>query len=154
MSAQVSLRTSAFEARCQRALGGGLVGGQERLGDHEAQHPVAEKLSVEKFEGWLSGRASLAMEGWVRARTRRPGSGEPVAEPGLEGGEVARKLHSIPLKNRSPRHSQKKNSERPAAEKKMRSARPIRWSAGTKPTPAGWRTRLSVELSRLSPMKK
>ena len=45
--------------------------------------------------------------------------------------------------------------DRPADENMMRSARPIRFSYGTKPTPRAARgTRLSTELSRLSPMKK
>ena len=78
-----------------------------------------------------------------------------MAEAMLEIAQIAGELHSMRWKNRSGRHVHTKKSERPAAENITRSARPIRFSAGTKPTPrASGLTRLSVELSRLSPMKK
>ena len=43
-SAQVSLRTSAFRRGASRPSVGGGVLGEQRLGDDEAEHPVAEEL--------------------------------------------------------------------------------------------------------------
>ena len=63
-----------------------------------------------------------------------------MPEPAREGPEVGRQLHSIALKNRSDRQVQKNSIDRPAEENMIRSARPIRYSAGTKPTPpTAWR---------------
>ena len=85
----------------------------------------------------------------------------PVEALKIHGKWIARTRHrpgrrySIALKKRSERHVQKASIERPADENMIRSARPTISSAGTKPTPPRrWSTRLSVELSRLSPMKK
>src|SRR5690606_24372687 len=92
---------------------------------------------------------------------QQPPVPEMVAEPllqlaqiGLHAGGTSARAHSIRWNNRRNRiasgHFQTSHTRAlPLVEKKMISARPIRFSTGMNPTLG---TRLSSELSRLSPM--
>src|SRR5690606_8864374 len=132
------------------AFAGALVGAQQGIGHHKAQHPVAQK-----FKPLVVGPRRRRDRGMGQRAQQQFGPGEHIPQPAHEGLDIARQLHSIALKKRSARQVQKKNSDRPADENITRSARPIRYSAGTKPSPpAAAGKRLSSELSRLSPMKK
>ncbi len=76
----------------------------------------------------------------MTARSSRSGCAELVPDAAGKGPEIGRQLHSTALKKRSARHVQKYSIDRPADENMIRSARPIRYSAGTKPTPpTAWR---------------
>jgi hypothetical protein len=98
---------------------------------------------------------------WVRARSSRRRIAELVAEPARpaatasalefaisrEGEEAAGRIFENQLTGF--------HSEAPGFhENRMISALPIRFSAGTRPTPCDCSTRLSIELSRLSPIMK
>src|SRR5690606_34921701 len=130
------------------AFGGLAVMGEQRLGNDEPKHPVAEK-----FEPLVVGTA-----GQRRMRQRldqQLGPAELVAEPGRSIGHGPSELQSTLTKKRSGRQVQKASIDDPADENTTRSARPTRFSNGTVPTPPAERgKRLSIELSRLSPMKK
>ena len=96
------------------------------------------------------GRGSKIDDQVMIAHGVRIGAGFPEWMRTLGGPDVAYGEPAAP-----ERHVQKNSIDRPADENITRSARPIRFSNGTKPTPpAICGTRLSVELSRLSPMKK
>src|SRR5690606_17304929 len=93
---------------------------------------------------------------WMGERLdQQLGPAKVVAEPGGGIGHRPAELQSTLTKKRSGRQGQKASIEEPAEEKITRSARPTRFSKGTVPTPPAERgKRLSIELSRLSPMKK
>ena len=106
---------------------------------------------------WLS--AVVAIDGCVSASTSSSGRAKrwPIRASAATSAPAPspRASHSIALKNRSGRQVQKASIDGPAEEKITRSARPTRFSNGTKPTPPAARgKRESIELSRLSPMKK
>src|SRR5690606_6105763 len=144
------LADEGIEARRELALAGPPVGGQKRLGHDEAEHAVAEE-----FKPLVVG-ACRRGDGGMRDRAQKKfGPAELMPDAGREGLEVRRQSHSTAVKKRSDRQVQKKKSERPAEENMIRSARPMRYSAGSIPTPPEFTAkRLSWLLSRLSPMKK
>src|SRR5690606_26590840 len=130
-------------------------GTKQHFGNAEAKHAIAQKLQplvVAALAGPGAGMGDRPVEAVL--------VGEDVADQVLEGlavGVVQRNgaLHSTPLHRRSQRrfvgHFQISEKEVSLpSEKKIRLARPIRFSAGTKPTSK----RLSAELSRLSPIMK
>ena len=139
-----------IETRCQLAFACGGILFKQSLGHHQPQHPVPQKLQP------LVIRARRRRDRGVRDRlTQQFWPFKIIAQPALKNRKISRQFQMTLLKKRSLRQVQKNNIERPADENKMRSARPIRFSNGTNPTPpACWRRRLSVELSRLSPIKK
>lgn len=132
---------------------------QQHFSDDQRQHSVAEEFEALKRAAGL--RARTADRAGMRQRRRQQaGVRKGVTENGLEigvGDPVAaqradqRTRPKIRSKRIDVGHFQNSNQRaEPSVEKKMISARPTRFSAGTKPTSA----RLSRELSRLSPMAK
>jgi len=139
------------EARGKLAFAGGFVCGQQCVCNDQTQHPVAQKFKplIVLFVGSRN-------RGMGQRPDQQLGRIKPMPQPVGKCDKLGTQLHQlIFLNNRSGRQVQTNKSDRPADENMIRSARPIRFSNGTKPAPpASWRSRLSVELSRLSPMKK
>ena len=109
---------------------------------------LCRDLGADAGAGALLG---LAVRGLPRPARRDPA--------GRCGGGLARltETYRVIVSSRSQRtdHGQRHTSQacsRSRTEKKITCARPIRFSNGTKPTSPG--TRLSAELSRLSPIMK
>ncbi len=117
-------------ARSEAAFGGVGIGGQQRLGHDEAQHTVAQKFQPLIVRPGRPGERGMGDRTQQQLRIA-----ELMPEAARKGPEVSRQLHSTALKKRSARHVQKNSMDRPADENMIRSARPIRYSAGTKPTP-------------------
>ena len=140
-----------------REVSGRLVGIclAQHGGEPEPENAVAEEF--EPFERSLAHAARRARVGERLFEERAVG--EAVAQRGLDlfQGDRAGQGYSTESKNRSKRIvlGQRQNSHalaEPSMEKNRISALPTRFSAGTKPTPLN--TRLSSELSRLSPIAK
>ena len=116
------------QPRGELALLGLRILADQRLGDHQPQHPVAEELQP------LVVRPPR--HGGMRQRLQQQlGPQEIVAEAGRRLRHGLAELQSIPTKKRSGRQVQKASMELPAEEKITRSARPTRFSKGTVPTP-------------------
>src|SRR6202035_4453798 len=87
--------------------------------------------------------------------TQQFGAGKLVAEDGLDRRTQRRHAQWMIIARRFQRisnghHQNSHHGSSASTEKKMISARPTRFSTGTKPTP--FMKRLSAELSRLSPI--
>jgi hypothetical protein len=133
------------------------AGRKEHMRDEQAEHPVAQELeSLIVGAGILRACAAMcqrALQALVIDKQmpgdRRQGQCHCIT------GQSRRRHHRTMLKKRvgliSVGHFQSSSGlTPPAIEKKMMLARPTRFSSGTKPT---WK-RLSLELSRLSPIMK
>src|SRR5690606_922327 len=133
--------------------------------DQQAQHPVAQEFQTLIVGRNLRPRA-LAHAGVGQGAFQKLRLGESMAKPttqsrhGLGAHIRASARHqSRILKNRLKRTLANQltglNNEAPGVhENMMISALPTRFSAGTMPTPDDISTRLSMELSRLSPIMK
>src|SRR5690606_6536173 len=133
--------------------------------DQQAQNPVAQELQPLVVGRNLRPRP-LPHAGVRQRALQQSGVGKVVSQPATQGrhrlGAHVRASaghQSRILKNRLKRTLANKltglNSEAPGVhENMMISALPTRFSAGTMPTPADISTRLSIELSRLSPIMK
>ena len=135
-------------------LGKGAI---EHVGNHQAENVVAEE-----FQPLIAAAAILRP-----ARQRRNVGerafeqrlvGEFIADPFLERSSVLRLAAHLMIVNsllQRTETGQRQNSQARSpsyTEKKMICALPMMFSNGTMPT--GWANRLSVELSRLSPIMK
>ena len=139
-----------IKARGQLAFGCLVVLVQKRFGHHKAKNAVAQKF--QPLVVFAVGAGHGRMD---QGPLQQLDLLEFIADAALKRAYFGRAFHWIALKKRSPRHVQKNSIELPADENMTRSARPTRFSNGTKPTPfAMVGTRLSDELSRLSPIKK
>ncbi len=125
---------------------------QQRLGNDKPEHPVAQEL-----------------EAFVGERGHSPGTrvgdgpaqqvpvGEPVAQTGLEFLELApphahrMRVNSRPNRIARGQFQTSHQDQRVSQAQNRMSARPTRLRCGTMPTLA---SRLSTELSRLSPIMK
>src|SRR5690606_34542809 len=130
-------------------------GGEQHVGDGEAEDPVAEEFQPVIRSRRPGGTGGAGMR--QRRREQLP-VGKLMSDAALQRRDRrgATRLHSR-VKIRSARtvhgHCQNCQACAPSStEKTMISARPTKFSSGTGPTALG--TRLSVELSRLSPIMK
>jgi hypothetical protein len=118
------------EAARQVALVGFGKGGVEHVGDGETEHAVAQEL-----QALVAARAARGGADVGQRDLQHRAIAERVAERGLHRGEVVRRQW-IGLNIRCQRtvhgHSQTFQAESPClTEKKITSARPIRFSKGT-----------------------
>ena len=146
----------------QLALGRVGEGAVEHLGHDEAEHAVAEELQplVVDARGAAGAGMRQRVFGERAVAEAVPGERGELVEAGVVEAGLARHVaadaaQSTQWNRREARisvgHFQISSGlAPPAIEKKMMLARPIRFSAGTKPT----EKRLSDELSRLSPIMK
>ena len=81
------------ETGCQLALGGLGVGGGQCLGNHKAQHAVAQK-----FQALVVGSGGRGQRRVRECADQQFGRGEPVAQPALKGLKLCRQLQSSALK--------------------------------------------------------
>src|SRR5690606_1637589 len=143
------------EARCDFSLPCVRKLLKQHVGDDEAEHTVAKALEAFVVGDRLD-RAGMGQRGLTQAGIveQVAGSGVQFTDQGCAGRPF--QTHQRIIWNKrdgriSDGHFQISSGlAPPEIEKKMMLARPTRWSAGTKPTVK----RLSVELSRLSPIMK
>ena len=108
-------------SRCKLPLAGLQVGAKQRLGHHQAQHPVAQEFQPLVVRPRRRGDRAVGQRAHQQFGPR-----EVMPKPAHEGPDIGRRRHSTALKKRSARQVQKYSSDRPAELNMIRSARPIR----------------------------